>query len=279
MIIDNQEDAEQFLTHVNYYRLRAYWIPFKNTDPVDAHCFKPNTQFSEVLKLYNFDQKLRALVMVAVECIEVSMRAQFANYLSLTYGPFAHYSPQFFNDQVKWKSSLAELAKEYQRSHETFARNYRIKYAEQPYPPIWIACELMSLGHLSRWFSNLKLPKDRQEIAKCYGIDEKILVSFLHHLTTVRNYCAHHARLWNRKFGIRMVTPNKKPLGAVASFNAKQPQSLYNTVTMLVNLADCISPDHSWRSQLIEAINQASPAMIIEMGFPQDWQKLPYWIK
>ncbi|KQV28882.1 hypothetical protein ASC97_24025 [Rhizobium sp. Root1203] len=39
-----------------------------------------------------------------------------------------------------------------------------------------------------------KLSSDRQAIAKPYGLDEKVLISLTHHLTYVRNICAHHGR-------------------------------------------------------------------------------------
>jgi abortive infection bacteriophage resistance protein len=57
----------------------------------------------------------------------------------------------------------------------------------------------MTLGHLSRWLHNLRIPRDRQIVADAYGLDEKVLTSFVHHLTIVRNHCAHHGRVWNRK--------------------------------------------------------------------------------
>jgi abortive infection bacteriophage resistance protein len=56
---------------------------------------------------------------------------------------------------------------------------------------------------------NLKLRKDRQQIAEVYRIDEKVLSSFMHHLTHVRNLCAHHCRLWNRRLTFTMVLPKK----------------------------------------------------------------------
>ncbi|WGT25886.1 Abi family protein [Pseudomonas marginalis] len=33
--------------------------------------------------------------------------------------------------------------------------------------------------------------------------------SWLHTLTTIRNMCAHHSRLWNRELGIRPELPRK----------------------------------------------------------------------
>jgi abortive infection bacteriophage resistance protein len=67
-----------------------------------------------------------------------------------------------------WQQSRDELAKEYARSRETFAEHYRSQYPQLTSPPLWVACELMTLGHLSRWLQNLRIPKDRQTIADAY---------------------------------------------------------------------------------------------------------------
>jgi len=48
-------------------------------------------------------------------------------------------------------------------------------------------------------FPPLNFPgSDRNAIAHAYDLDEVNLTSFLHHLSIVRNHCAHHARLWKR---------------------------------------------------------------------------------
>lgn len=74
MHISNIAQAQFFLQHLNYYRLRAYWIPFE-ADCV-THKFKPGTCFDDVLILYNFDRELRLLILDSIERIEVSVRSQ-----------------------------------------------------------------------------------------------------------------------------------------------------------------------------------------------------------
>lgn len=176
-----------------------------------------------------------------------------------------------------WQSSRDELTKEYARSRETFAEHYRTKYPQLPSPPLWVACELMTLGHLSRWLQNLRIPKDRQSIADAYALDEKVLVSFAHHLTIVRNHCAHHGRVWNRKLSLKMQIPGKKPAGLSAQFNPVQDRRLYNTLTMLAYLMSVISPASSWRQRL-KALIWATPQIAVaDMGFPAGWEQMAIW--
>lgn len=278
MRIADRDRARHYLTHINYYRLRAYWLPFECL-PADGdeHAFVPGTDFDTVLAIYVFDRELRLLLLDAIERTEISLRTTFAQHLASRYGAFAHDDDRLFARAEDWRNSRQELSKEYQRSRETFAEHYRSTYPELATPPIWVACELMTLGHLSRWLKNLALPEDRQIIGNHYGVDEKVLVSFAHHLTVVRNHCAHHGRVWNRRFALRFTPPAKKPLRIAGVFNTHATQHIYNTLTMLVYLLDLMSPAHSWRKQ-IHALLDAHPEIDpMQMGFPAGWREYDLW--
>lgn len=275
--IADRVQARHYLQHISYYRLRAYWLPFERAAQGDEHAFVAGADFDTVLAIYDFDRELRLLLIDAIERVEISLRTRLANELSLRYGPFAHENPAYFAMHHLWQQSRDELAKEYSRSRETFADHYRSQYPRLPSPPLWVACELMTLGHLSRWLQNLRAPKDRQAMADAYGLDEKVLVSFAHHLTIVRNHCAHHGRVWNRKLSLKMRIPGKKTAGLTAMFNLAQDRGLYNTLTMLAYLLTQISPASTWRQRLL-ALIQATPQMhVADMGFPADWAQRAIW--
>lgn len=278
MHIADRDQAQQHLTHISYYRLRAYWLPFEQpARNASDHAFSAGADFATVLAIYDFDRELRLLLIDAIERVEISLRTRLANVLSLRYGPFAHEDASHFAKPHLWQQSRDELAKEFARSRETFAEHYRSQYPQLTSPPLWVACELMTLGHLSRWLQNLRIPKDRQTIADAYGLDEKVLVSFAHHLTIVRNHCAHHGRVWNRKFAVKMLIPGKKPPGLSVAFNPAQDRRLYNTLTMLAYLMSVISPASSWR-QRIKTLIQATPQVAVaDMGFPVGWEKIAVW--
>ena len=278
MTIPNRERARHYLTHINYYRLRAYWLPFETLpSDVDIHAFVPGTDFETVLATYVFDRDLRLLLLDAIERVEISLRTTLAQHLATTYGPFAHDAPVLFKQRGEWIKSLEELRKEYERSRETFARHYRERYPELSTPPIWVACELMTLGHLSRWLKNLAKPEDRQHIADHYGLDERVLISFAHHLTVVRNHCAHHGRVWNRRFALRFTPPTRKPRHIASDFNPGEPQLIYNTLTMLAYLLDLLSPAHTWRKEIHHLIETHPEIDTARMGFPGHWRETTLW--
>lgn len=279
MTVPDRARAKHYLSHINYYRLRAYWLPFE-TEPTngDDHAFVPGTNFETVLATYVFDRELRLLLLDAIERVEISLRTTLAQHLADRYGAFAHDDPTLFNSLEDWGISQGELLKEYQRSRETFAKHYRSRYPELSTPPIWVSAELMTLGHLSRWLKNLKHAEDRQRIANPYGLDERVLVSFAHHLTVVRNHCAHHGRVWNRRFAFRFTPPSKKPKNIAAAFNPGETQLLYNTLTMLAYLLDLMSPNHTWRRQVRDLIAAHPEIDTTRMGFPADWQQRSLWV-
>jgi abortive infection bacteriophage resistance protein len=280
MAVADRALAKRHFTHISYYRLRAYWLPFEaaSVDRSD-HSFVVGTELNVVIAIYDFDRELRLLLIDAIERVEISLRAKLANVLSLRHGPFAHQSDAYFSDRQRWQRNYTELLKECARSHETFAKHYRSEYPELICPPLWVACELMTLGQLSRWLQNIRAPSVRQAIADEYGLDEKVLVSFVHHLTVVRNHCAHHGRVWNRRFSLKMKIPGKKLAWLSAQFNTLNDRNIYNTLTMLAYLMGVICPASNWARRIV-ALIQATPCVAVaDMGFPLGWENMSVWQK
>ena len=101
----------------------------------------------------------------------------------------------------------------------------------KPLPPVWAVCEVMSLGLLSRWYANLKPMATRTAIASVYGLDQRVFESWLHHLTLIRNACAHHSRLWNRRV-LRDTQPApESPPPLAAQFQPRRSRKLYNALS------------------------------------------------
>jgi abortive infection bacteriophage resistance protein len=305
MVIPDRAVAVHYLGNLNYYRLSAYWRPFE-TD-TKTHRFRPGTEFEDVLDLYRigktkilakpvripgltpfrpwrealtcstFDRELRLLVMDAIERVEVSVRTRLSYELSYRHrDPHPHLDPELFHDKEKYRKMCAELENEAKKSSEEFARHMREKY-DEPLPPMWAAVELMSFGQLSRWYANLRERGDRKAIAEYYGLDEKYLVSFLHHLNTIRNLCAHHSRLWNREITVTIKLP-RRPAVLASSLNDdnRGRRRIYNTLVILAYLMDIISPRHHWKQRL-EVLLGEHRIDIHRMGFPPGFVNRPIW--
>ena len=277
MLVPDHDLARHYLSHLNYYRISAYWLPFQ--DDSGNHQFKDSANFEDALDCYVFDRELRLLVMDAIERFEVSLRTQWAYHLAQEYGSHAYLDQGLFRNTRQYNISLDKLKSEIDRSHETFIKHYKATYTDPEYPPIWAVVEVMSYGQLSKLFSNLQHRKDRNSIARIYGLDEKIIVSLLHHLTIVRNTCAHHGRLWNRRFTFTIKVPNRGEEALLNSLSKSNTKYIYNTLVMLEYLIEIISPDSRWGERLTELLAKYKIANPKSMGFPDDWQKRAIWQK
>jgi len=275
MQIADQALAEFYLGHLNYYRLGAYWLPFEQ-DHV-THRFLPDTSFDRVLELYVFDRRLRLLLLDAIERIEVSVRACFAHELAAQHGPHPHLKPALFQRQKRYHQLVESLSEEIKRSSEDFIRHLRASY-EEPLPPIWATVEVMSLGQLSSWYSNLARRHDARLIADHFDMDSSTLKSLLHHLTVVRNVCAHHSRLWNREFAVTVQIPKERPAALIGQFTADQAarRRLYNALVFCAWLLDSIAPGSRWIDRLL-ALLEEHRINARHLGFPEGWRQLPIW--
>lgn len=276
MNVSDLAKAEHYLRHVSYYRLRAYWLPFERPSGTEGdHLFADGTDFDHALSLYVFDRHLRLLIMDAIERVEVSLRGVWAYHLALKYGPHGYLDFELYDD-AHYAAAISTLGEEIDRSKDTFITHYRKKYGDPVFPPIWMAAEVISLGQLSKWIGNLKFRADRQAIAKPYGLDEKILVSLVHHLTYVRNICAHHGRLWNKQFTVTMTMPNS-PGSLKLAMNPASSRKLYNTLATMGYLLKIIAPGTEWRKHLMALMAEYPLADPAAMGFPDNWRSLPAW--
>lgn len=273
MIIPDLAEAQHYLAHLNYYRISSYWLPFEDNN--NTHHFHKNTNFKAVLNLYIFDRELRLLVLDAIEQVEVSWRTQWAYEMSQVYGSHCYMNETLARNKQHWQNNFNDLEKEVKRSQEIFIKHYQNKYNDPPLPPIWAVCEVMSMGLLSRWYKNLKPMSVRKAIARKYQLDNKVLESFMHHLTEVRNVCAHHSRLWNRKFTVTTKLANS-PSDLANSLNISQNRYLYNSLVILIWLLNIISPHHSWREKLFHLIDQHQ-IDLKQMGFPHNYLQYPLW--
>lgn len=117
----------------------------------------------------------------------------------------------------------------------------------------------------------------RRTIAREYGIEDRILKSWLGALNVVRNICAHHGRLWNRELGYKILIPRKQKYPQWHTQVEIRNNRMFAIITILHFLLNRIAPTSKWPTRL-RALLQAYPDVPIRwMGFPSDWEKSPLW--
>lgn len=289
--------AEHYLAYIGYYRLSAYWLPFELPGQTASrnHQFQPGTNFDAIVALYAFDRELRLLVMEAIERIEVALRSQWVNTLALASGnAHCYLDASLFKDPWQHLSDIAKVARDLADSKETFVTHYRNQYNQPFMPPVWAMAETLSLGALSRWYKATKDNKVKMAVARAFSMPTvEIMEGVLHELTYIRNLCAHHSRLWNRKMTLQL--PNIKKLKAYMQQEPSldgngQPKlkadgtvamqlkrEIYNYLLVMLVMMQKTSPDSSWQQRLATHINKATTAQQQAMGFPANWQTLAIW--
>jgi abortive infection bacteriophage resistance protein len=267
--------AHSYLSNISYYRLRAYTYPFQDNS-IDIQPFIADISFEQVIDLYVFDRKLRLLLFDAIEKIEIALRTQIIYHFALSYGSHWQLMPDLYRDTMRFANHLDSLQKEIDRSHETFIEHYKDKYTQPSEPPCWMSLEVSSMGLLSKIFQNLKKGPEKKAITAHFGLkDISVIENWILCFSTLRNICAHHGRVWNRRLiPIKLPTHTSYPF---LSDKRIYTNKLYATLSCIAYIIKIISPDNSLSNRLKDLMNTCPLAQEKEMGFPNNWGDETVW--
>lgn len=304
--IRDEDRAKCFLEAVSFFRLTPYMRPFQRPNDSE-HSFRNNATLKDLTRLYDFDRRLRLLVIDALERVEVAVRACLSNHMASTHGAHWYLDRTLFQKafrhdalleliRTKQLKALKDHERECQRidaantssarkqslktlrSRESYARHYALTYNDPDLMPAWAIMEEITLGDLSHLFKGLARDADRKAISRRMALPGPLLQSWLHTLTTIRNICAHHARLWNRELGIRPELP--RTISFPWPQHLRQPGSharVFTVLCILNLLMRQVSPHASWDRRLQELLNEFPEADLQAMGFPIGWSDDPFW--
>jgi len=276
LIFLDEKKAAHYLSNISYYRLRAYTFPFQDNDNPN-HPFIKKINFEDIINLYVFDRQLRLLIFNAIEKIEVALRTQIIYNYSLAYGGFWHLKPELYNNSVYFAEHIASLQNEIERSNETFIKHYRDTYSDPIEPPCWMSLEISSIGLLSKIFSNLKKEKCKDVITAYFGLkDVDILTNWMYCFSVIRNICAHHGRVWNRR--LPKITMPCKTLHTFLDNKKIYNNKLHAYLCCIIYLLNIISPGHSFKDNLLNLMKNCPLMQEKEMGFYKNWKQEQLWL-
>lgn len=271
----DEAKAEMLLQSVNYYRFTGYALPFMS----DREHFLVDAQFDDVIEVCKFDARLRDLLFDALEVVELDFRARFAYSFSELYGPLGYRDAANFRDANLHAASLSKIDAEIARSKEECIAHFRREYFSNEVP-IWAVVEVMTFGTLAGIYNNLLVP-GAKAVSRSYGIRWNILGSYLQHLSVLRNFCAHHSRLYDRKFY------NFQPLKEwrILAPGLSDTRAFFFQVLLCYRLAakvhsPCFTRD-DWKRRLCDAFDNAPTNTCFNllklMGVPSDPANSPLW--
>ncbi len=273
---DNETNAAKFLSEVSYFRFVQYLRPMEE-DKV-LHTFKPNSKFEDALALYCFDTQLRTLMFEAIQTIEIALRTKVNHEFSMQHGAFWFYDASLADDEHKYIENMNAIDRELQRSKEDFIKEHRLKYDKPVFPPSWKTLELASLGTLSKLYYNCNDTKTKKRIARQFNLPQhEVLESWMRSLTVLRNYCAHHSRIWNRRLA-NAPQLNASLRGSWIETNGIDGNKLYAITCSIAYWLDSMGRGDTFKTKLKTAISAYPSVDVTAMGFPNNWDSQPLWI-
>lgn len=227
--------------------------------------------------MYNFDKELRTIIFSAIQSIEIALRTKVIQIVSSNYGAFWFADESLFSNSTIFSMCLANIKDELKRSKEDFLIEHFAKYDKPPYPPTWKTLEVSSFGTLSKLYCNLSENNIKKQIAREFGLPQHLyLESWIKSLSVLRNYIAHHARIWNRKYPWKPQLP-KKLQNPWIQDKAISQEKLYCQLCCVTYLLDAICLNNGFKQNLKALLSEYSIVDVTAMGFPKLWYKEPLW--
>lgn len=272
--IDNKTLALHQVKTIGYHRLNRYARFFR--DPQGA--FKRGLAYEDLWAVYVFDRRLRLLSLDAIESIEIAVRTTMSDVLCL------HHGPHWFMDASLFKEK--SYASEFQNHIEKAIRKdcpkyqsyevmqYYNKYTSPHLPPSWVVMEHLSMGE---WCKALPMLNriEQKAIASEFGLPSNLMTSWISSLALLRNVCAHHGMVWNRR-NTRRPALQKKRSSFCPDFS-KNSDSYYASACIMQYFLKHIASPSSWSSQLKELFDEYPLLFINDLCFPQHWSKDTFW--
>lgn len=268
LIINDKDQAIDFLNRVNYYRFSGYFKLFSVDDEFDG-----KTSFEGLMLIYNFDCQLRNLLTEALESIEVLFKTQIAYYLAINMGSFSYADSSIYSDREKYDQLMDNLRDSIERKYinEAFIKRYKNEDI-----PIWVIIEILSFGSISKLYSNLK-ENYQKGISEAYlDTNHLYLKNHMLALTAIRNNCAHGARLYGKNF-ISAPKISNKDKKKLKTYGINYENSAHKIFIFIYVITKYLN-----HSQKITFINKLDRLISLykenisfsELGFVDNWKKI-----
>lgn len=271
LVIDNESFAIEILSHVNYYRFSGY--AFLRQDKKCANQnFHSGTTFESIYALYEFDQRMRNIILKYLEIIEVFSRTRIAYYFSQEHqneNNDCHYYPQHFMNFKIHESIIKRLTDQIEKNKEVpFVKKHIESYDGRM--PLWAAVEILSFSSVSQLYS-IMLHDDKVQISKSVGHTPLYFENWLHVLSVLRNRCAHYGRL----YGVTIAPPIQLPKALKQNYPLVINNSLFAAVCIMIKLL----PNKLVANDFIESLSNLiqeydTRISMKELSFPINWKTI-----
>lgn len=260
-IINDDKKCISILKSINYYRLSAYFLPFK----LDNGNYKEGLSFERVFSIYEFDRKLHGILFNALEETEIFFRSKIAYFHAHKYGALGYMDKANFSVKAELHENFIENFKREidKNKNILFVKHHIYKYGGEF--PIWAASEMFTFGMLSKFFANMTW-QDRENLSNdIYKTNPKFVGSWLRCCTDLRNICAHYGRLYFRTF-------SAAPSG-IYNLEEKSKRKLFGAILSLKKLYPFKDKwDNETLKKLMSLVDEHKSDIDLEhIGFSYNW--------
>lgn len=214
------------------------------------------------------------MICSELEKIEVSIRTQFSLIMSDEAGIYWFENPANFRDANRHARLLNNLLGELQRSDDDAIVHFQQNYSNV-FPPSWMTFEISSFGTLSMMYRWLNAGHARRKVARFYGLTDTVMESWLHSIVYVRNICAHHCRLWNRRLSINALVPRNTHLTFINT--PRDTKRVYYILSIILYFLQSVNPQNTFACRFKSLLAEYPRVDIAAMGFPADWESETLW--
>jgi len=267
LIINDDEQATEVLSRINYYRLSGYLHSFKQqgTDK-----YQDGISFSKISRIYDFDVKLTRLLMFVLEDIEETFKTRFSYTLSSSFPsePLIYLDAKIYRDQDDFDkfNKLFKDSKKNNKGLPFIQHHYKVYGGDIP---IWVAVEIMTMGNLQALYGNLN-GSYQKEIAKKYNTGPQQLENWLENITYTRNHLAHFMRIYRYSFGRIPKSCKNHPISAVYSGKIFDQIAIMSFMySKPVEWNEYVLPEMKELLQEYEGVVACG-----DLGFPSDWENV-----
>jgi abortive infection bacteriophage resistance protein len=251
----DRPDSAAFLHDFNYYRFTGYSRQFQQNPKAGDDAYAPGTTFSEICEVIEWDAELRRLLGAALTVVELSVRARFAHEAGRLFGENAFYldDANYLAITPGLTHFIESMCSDLKRSKSPTVARYRQGDDDFSLVPIWVAVEVLSFGSIAKMMTYLADDSAARQVALSYSLAWVGFQSTIHAFAVLRNQCAHHGQIWNRKPNIVAPVPKKQ-----RPREKYDHQGAYPGIIMLKIYIQRIRPGSTWPAQVDSHLNSGA---------------------
>lgn len=130
----------------------------------------------------------------------------------------------------------------------------------------------------TKLYQNFYDKANKKAVAEDFGLPQhEFLNSWMESLTSLRNFCAHHSRIWNRRYAVKPQMPRTLAGHKWLTIFSFPPDKIYPQLCCIAYLLNAIDSQNTFSNDLKRLLKKYPSIDVAAMGFPKGWKKEPLW--